>query len=93
MQDLGTLPGDFISAGLAVNDQDEVVGVSLDSSFNPRAYLRRSGHMFDLNKLIPPNSSLALLVACSINNRGEIIGFAVDTGTGQAHGFLARPID
>ena len=93
MQDLGTLPGDFISAGLGINDQDEVVGVSLDSTFNPRAYLRRNGHMFDLNKLIPPNSALALLVACSINDRGEIIGLAVDTGTGEPHGFLARPID
>ena len=93
MQDLGTLPSDFISAGLGVNDQDEVVGVSLDSSFNPRAYLRRNGHMFDLNKLIPSNSALALLVACSINERGEIIGLAVDKSSGETHGFLARPID
>jgi hypothetical protein len=33
-----------------------------------------------------------LLTACSINARGEITGFAVDS-TGNLHGYLALPVD
>jgi len=36
MKDLGTLPGDLISAGIAINDPSEVVGVSLDAASNLR---------------------------------------------------------
>jgi probable HAF family extracellular repeat protein len=91
MQDLGTLPGDFLSAGLDINDRTEVVGVSLDSSFNLRAYLWRNGHMTDLNSLIPADSPLALLLACSINSKGEIIGLAMQKSNGEFHAFLATP--
>jgi probable HAF family extracellular repeat protein len=93
MQDLGTLPGDFVSAGLGINDSDDIVGVSLDANFNLRAYLRTHGHMYELNKLIPENSALALMVACSINDRGEIIGLAVNKTTGEFHGFLVKPAE
>jgi len=92
MQDLGTLPGDANSTAIGINDAADVVGVSLDASFNARAYLRQNGIMTDLNTLIPPNSSLSLLVACSINSSGEIVGVAV-TGAGVFHGYLATPIN
>jgi probable HAF family extracellular repeat protein len=91
MQDLGTLPGDFISAGLGINDRAEVVGVSIDASFNLRAYLWQKGHMTDLNNLIPSDSTLSLILACSINSQGQIVGLAVDKDTGAAHAFLATP--
>ena len=91
MQDLGTLPGDANSTVTSINDAGEVVGVSLDASFNPRAYLRHSGVMTDLNTLIPAGSPLFLLTACFINSRGEIIGIAVETSTGDVHGYLATP--
>ena len=48
--------------------------------------------MTDLNSLIDPNSPLYLLHGYGINTAGEIVGFAVNTGTGEVHGFLAIPI-
>ncbi|HEY1213849.1 MAG TPA: hypothetical protein VGE93_09495 [Bryobacteraceae bacterium] len=90
--DLQTLPGDFASAALGVNDAGEVVGVSLDTELNPGAFLWREGRMFDLNQLAP-DAPLHLLVAHSINSRGEIVGFGVDLSTGDVHAFWATPCD
>jgi probable HAF family extracellular repeat protein len=92
MRDLGTLQGDVSSVGLSINDKDEVVGLSLDSNFNPTAFVRRDGVMMDLNKLISGTSLLTLIQACSINSHGAIIGLAMDKSTGQFHGFLATPL-
>ena len=39
MKDIGTLPGDVASMGMAVSDQGIIVGVSLDQNFNPRAFV------------------------------------------------------
>ena len=89
--DLRTLPGDFASAALGINDGGDVVGVSLDADFNPRAFLWRGGQMIDLNKLAP-GSPLNLLIAHSINSRGEIAGFGIDS-TGDVHAFAAVPCD
>jgi probable HAF family extracellular repeat protein len=91
MQDLGTLPGDANSSAISINDAGEVVGVSFDASFNFRAFLRRSGVMIDLNTLIPADSPLLLIVATSINARGQITGIAVEKSNGEAHAFLATP--
>ena len=93
MRDLGTLPGDSASLALGINDKGEVVGASLDASFNPRAILWENGPMTDLNTLVAANpSGLYLLIAESINSSGEIAGLAV-TRTGELHGFLATPAD
>jgi len=35
--------------------------------------------MIDINTLIPANSPLFLLQACSINSRGELTGLAIET--------------
>jgi probable HAF family extracellular repeat protein len=91
MQDLGTLPGDVSSSAVSINDAGEVVGVSLDASFNGRAFLWQNGVMTDLNTLIPADSPLFLMVAPSISARGQIAGIAVEKSTGKAHGFLATP--
>lgn len=93
MQDLGTLPGDVYSASLGINDRGDIVGASIDgnpSTGNPRAFLRRDGVMTDLNTLVPANSPLYLLTACSINDGGEIVGFGVNSA-GNVHAFLAIP--
>ncbi len=42
MQDLGTLPGDVTSAASGITNESQVVGVLLDASFNPTAFLRRT---------------------------------------------------
>ncbi len=91
MQDLQTVAGDYASSASGINDNGDVVGVSLDSSFNPRAFLWRNGAMNDLNTLIPANSPLYLLTGCSINIHGEIVGLAVETSTGDLHAYLATP--
>jgi probable HAF family extracellular repeat protein len=91
MQDLGTVAGDVASDAIAINDKGDVVGVSLDDQFNPKAFLRQSGGvMIDLNKLAP-DSPLFLFTACSINARGEIIGIGVSVADGAFHGYLASP--
>jgi probable HAF family extracellular repeat protein len=91
MQDLGTLPGDFISAGLNINDRTEIVGVSLDANFNLRAFVWQNGQISALNDLIPASSNLSLILACGINAEGQIVGLAIDKTTGDAHAFLATP--
>jgi probable HAF family extracellular repeat protein len=91
MHDLGTLPGDAFSAGLGINNGGRVVGISLDANFNPRAFVWQNGQMTDLNTLIPTSSTLYLLIACSINSQGQIVGFGVDTLSGETHGYVATP--
>jgi probable HAF family extracellular repeat protein len=92
MQDLGTLPGDVNSAGIGINDRDEVVGVSLDAAFNLRAYRWQNGKMEDLNALVTGDSSLHMVLAVAINAAGEITGLAFDTRSNELHGFLAVPV-
>ena len=91
IQDLGTLPGDVNSAGIGINDRGEVVGVSLDAASNLRAYHWQNGKMQDLNTLIEGDSSLYLILPCSINAGGEITGLAFDPTSNELHGFLASP--
>jgi probable HAF family extracellular repeat protein len=90
MQDLGTLPGDVFSVGVAIDDSSNVSGLSIDATGNIRAFLWQNDVMNDLNSLIPAESSLFLLLACSINPRGQIVGLAVD-GAGELHGYMATP--
>jgi len=92
MQDLGTLPGDVASGAFGINDRGDVVGLSLDASGNPRAFLRQNGVMTDLSTLIPTDSPLLPFFAEIINSREEIVGLGVDTSTGNVHGFLATPV-
>ncbi len=90
MQDLGTLAGDVASNSISINDAGSVVGLSLDASFNPRAFLWEKGLMTDLNTLIAGDSPLYLLTGCSINSRGEITGLGL-TSRGEIHTYLATP--
>ncbi len=91
MQDLGTLPGDVNSSAFSINDAGNIVGVSLDEDFNLRAFLRQNGQMTDLTSLIPASSGMQLVLPCSINSRGQIIGLAIQKSTGTLHGFLLTP--
>ena len=91
MQDLGTLSGDIASASISINDGGSVVGLSLDTNFNPRAFLWRNGVMTDVNTLVVGQSPLYLLTGCSINSRGEITGLGL-TSNGEIHSYLAKPV-
>jgi probable HAF family extracellular repeat protein len=92
MKDLGTLPGDVASVALNINDAGDVVGVSLDTNFNLRPFLRQNGEMIDFSTLTPADSPLIPLIAEVINIRGQVVGTAFDTISGELHGFLATPI-
>ena len=94
MIDLGTLPGDLSSSGDGINDLGQIVGGSCDIDENCRAFLWQDGVMTDLNTLIPPDSTLYLVEATgTINNRGQIGGYAYDTASGEFHAFLLNPSD
>ena len=90
MKDLGTVKGDYASVALGANERGEVVGLSIDKTGVPRAFLRRNGVMVDLNTLLQANAPIHALVAEIINARDEIVGFGV-TSSGETHAFLATP--
>ena len=70
-----------------------VLGVSLDAGFNPRAVLWRNGTAIDMNTLVPQDTALDLQSACSITNKGEIIGFAaLKSNLSESHAYLAIPV-
>jgi probable HAF family extracellular repeat protein len=92
--DLGTVTGDSFSAAVTISNNGMVLGISLDASFNPRAVLWRNGTATDLNTLVPQNTALYLQSACSINAKGEIIGFAVlKSNRSESHAYLAKPVN
>ena len=96
MRDLGTLPGDNISAGLGMNNVGDVVGASIAGpdplSGVPKAVVWHSGVITDLNTVVPTDTSLFLLTAFMINDVGQVAGFGLDLNTFEVHGFLASPI-
>ena len=96
MQDLGVLSGDLVGAGLGMNNRGEIVGASVSApgpaTGNPRALLWQNGVMSDLNTLAP-GSPLYLLNAFGINEFEEIVGFGIQTSSGDIHAFLAQPCD
>jgi probable HAF family extracellular repeat protein len=70
-----------------------VVGFSdLPGDTTGHAFLWQNGVMTDLNTLIPADSPLFLIEAAgTINSRGQIAGYALQTTTSEFHAFLATP--
>ena len=87
--DLGTLPGDSISLAYALNERGQIVGQSIGGG-GSRAFLYEHGAMQDLNALVPAGSPL-LVYANDVNDRGEIVGQAVDPVSGNLVAFVAVP--
>ena len=95
MRDLGTvkdkIDNDTFSVGLGINHAGQIVGVSANAAFSiVRAFLRQNRVLVDLNSLVNGSTPLHLMTACSINDRGQIIGIATDS-SGKIHGYLATP--
>jgi probable HAF family extracellular repeat protein len=88
--DLGALGGpNGLSEALAVNNRDQVVGLSLDTG---HAFIWQDGRMTDLNQLVAPGTTLTLTDAQDINDRGVITGQA-QTPSGAVVAFEAIPVD
>ncbi|HYM76327.1 MAG TPA: hypothetical protein VE377_10155 [Candidatus Dormibacteraeota bacterium] len=91
---LGNLHSGDCALGLSINPSGQVVGISgPNGCVTVLPFLwEDGGPMVDLNTLVPPNSSLQLLEALQINNRGEIAGNGVDAN-GNNHAVLLIPCD
>jgi probable HAF family extracellular repeat protein len=97
-QDLGTYPADaFITVAPccnSVNDRGQIVGFSIDSSFNQRALLweQEGSAPVDLNSLLPADSPWFVVNAAGITNTGEIAATAVNLNTLEVHAVVVSPI-
>ncbi len=95
MRDIGTFPEGalFTVAGCChtINESGQIVGFSIDAAFNMRALVWQDSVPTDLNSLIPVDSPWYLLIASSINDAGEIVGWAVSLNTFEVHAFQASP--
>jgi probable HAF family extracellular repeat protein len=91
VRDLGTLDGfDDYSYGRAINNADEVVGLSGDIEGNERPFLYSDGVMRDLNSLILVDSGWEIVNANDINDNGYIVGQG--NKDEQARGYLLTPV-
>jgi probable HAF family extracellular repeat protein len=95
--DLGALPGDCFSQAFVVNSQGQIAGNSATCDGKTiRAVLWKDGKVFDLNTLIPLNSSLLLVESVAIDDRGEIAGNGFPPGCTDfscTHAFLLIPCE
>jgi len=87
MTDLGTVAGQPLSTGYAINSKTQIVG---DSSDN--AWLWENGSIVDLNTLVPPDTGFHVGTAAAINDRGEIVANGL-LSNGNAHVVLLIPCD
>jgi probable HAF family extracellular repeat protein len=97
LHDLGTYPADaFITVASCcnnINDRGQIVGFSIDSSFNMRALLWEASDKapIDINTLVPADSPWYLLSPGGINGAGAIAATAVNLNTFEVHAVLATP--
>jgi len=95
MEDIGTL-GSKNSWALAINLSGQVVGFSENASDEDHAFLYQDGKMQDLNVVVGAERLASveikvLAYATSLNDRGQIVGYAKDT-RGNRIAFLLTPI-
>jgi probable HAF family extracellular repeat protein len=96
MTDLGSLSDALPnSQAIGINNQGQVVGFSQDAAGDEGssvAVLWENGTITDLNTVIAAGSSLFLMEATAINDRGEIAGFGRLPNNPDDHrGFILIP--
>ncbi|HMF20083.1 MAG TPA: hypothetical protein VKE98_22945, partial [Gemmataceae bacterium] len=91
MKSLGKFPGDLRSEALGINEKGQVVGLSRGGPFVFRAFLWEDGTLTDLNSLTLPGSPF-LLFGGDIDERGRIVGEALNLDTGDSPGFIATQV-
>jgi probable HAF family extracellular repeat protein len=95
LSDLGTLPGGASSSANAINEDGEIVGVSVATDgVTSRAFIYVNGQMYDLNSLLdtasPTAGSVKLEEAVGINSHGWIA--ANGTRDGQQYAYLLKRV-
>jgi len=96
MTDLGSLPGLPTSLANDINNRGQVVGFSEDANgdeFPASPWIWQNGVMTDLNSLIPSDSPWFIHEALGINDRGQIVGHAINKISGEIHAYLATPVE
>ncbi|MES2460071.1 MAG: hypothetical protein V4671_05765 [Armatimonadota bacterium] len=83
--------GTRLNQALGINNRGVVVGCGMKSGVYQRAVVWDGGETHDLNDLIAPGLGLVLAKATAINDRGQIVGEALDDKM-RAHAFLLTPV-
>src|SRR2546427_2200317 len=91
MKSLGKIAGDLRSTANGINEKGEIVGLSRGGPFLFRAVLWQNNKLTDMNSLTVPGSPF-LLLAGDIDQKGHIVGEALDLNTGESPGFIATPV-
>jgi probable HAF family extracellular repeat protein len=86
MQDLGTLPGDAQSVGVAVNNSMDVAGNSQDADGVSHAFVWTP--TAGMQELMLPTGTSSDAVA--INNQGKVVGYS-ELANGNVDAFLWSP--
>jgi probable HAF family extracellular repeat protein len=90
---LHTLPGDALAEATGINARGQVIGTSFAASGASRAFLWQEGRIYDLNTLVPADSTLYMVGTGDINDQGDITGQAcvIASGCTVFHTFVAIP--
>lgn len=92
---IGKLPGGQYSDAIAISDSDVVVGDagSEDPLIDQHAFVWRTGHVYDLNSLMPKSFPFIFYHAIDINARGQILVSSVAKAAPQREScsFLLTP--
>jgi uncharacterized membrane protein len=93
---LGAVDGDVCSQANSINSQGQIVGSSfavMPCNNETHWFLwENGGPSIDLQKLVPPDSGVALTNVAFINDRGEIEGFG-NLANGDVRSILLIPCD
>src|SRR5215472_8261330 len=97
IHDLGALDGDCGGRASAINARGQIVGSSYSCDDIGRAVLWDKGSIIDLNAAVAGATSLQLIEADNINDRGEIAGRGLPSGCDDllacGHAYLLIPCD
>lgn len=93
MTELKTLGGN-VNYGVAINNKGQAVGFGNASANGSLSHglIWEDGEMANINSLISPNSGWFVQQLNGINDRGQIVGQAINSTTGANHALLLDPI-